>query len=123
MKQFIITDPCYIFDEKQYQDICQLYDKFREMGLNENALDPFEAQKFPLESKHCETKQPIVFHIIKGTPNGDGGYDFRGQEIGVDAGMLCIAESKKGWDKEQLGATFETLSEAESHFRHILSKF
>lgn len=119
IEKFIITDPCYIMDEKQYDKICK-----------EDACD-FEGQTFPLQSKHRYTKKPITFHIIEGTPNGDGSYTYKGQDIGVDAGMLCIAESSVGWGKAKedssfattFGATFNTLAEAEAALPKIMRHF
>ena len=110
--KFIITDPCYIMNEHQYD---MIYEK---QNCN------FEGQKFPLFSTHREyTSTEIFFHKIAGTPNGDGSYDYRGQHIGVDAGMLCIAERSTGVWNEHLGATFETLAEAERAFPEIIKHF
>jgi hypothetical protein len=110
VKKFIITDPCYIMNEKQYDDIC------RNEGYN------FEGQKFPLASKNRDNDKDIIFHTIVGTPNGDGSYMFRGQDIGVDAGMLCIAECEDGW-KATLGATFSSLKVAQNNLPNILKHF
>ena len=109
--KYIITDPCYIMDDKQYDNIC------------EKEHCDFEGQNFPLSSTHRYTKQPITFHTIEGTPNGDGSYSYKGQWIGVDAGMLCIAENTKGWDEERHGATFATLKGAQSALVRILPHF
>lgn len=109
-RTFIITDPSYIMNNKQYDKICR-----------EDACD-FEGQSFPLKSKHRENKTPIIFHTIVGTPNGDGSYNYQRQDIGVDSGMLCIAENKKGWN-ESFGATFETLKQAEDALPIILENF
>ena len=111
IKKYIITDPCYIMDEKQYHDICY-----------EQSCD-FEGQSFPLKSKRRDDGVDIVFHIIDGTPNGDGSYEFRGQEIGVDAGMLCVAFCEEGWEDEDWGATSSTLESALKNFPYILSRF
>lgn len=109
-KKFIITDPCYIMDRKQYKQIC------------DEGCD-FEGQNFPLKSTHRFGGKEITFHKIQGTPNGDGSYTFRGQQIGVDSGMLCIAECDTHWNAEKFGATFCTLQNAENNFEQILSKF
>lgn len=105
---FIITDPCYIMDEAQYSDIC------------DNGCD-FENLPFPLASKHKHSGKQITFHIIEGTPTGDGAYTFKGQLIGVDAGMLCIAEGD--FNGERFGASFRTLAEAKVAFPNILRQF
>lgn len=128
-KQFIITDPCYIMDEQQYDKICSLFDIWKKaaydimIDVNLNSLNPFEYLVFPFASFHDKTKNPILFHHIEGTPNGDGGYIYSGQEIGVDSGMLCIAECDKGWKDEKLGATFDTLNDARGVFSNILNQF
>lgn len=112
MDKFIITDPCYIMDDKQYDKIC-----------SEDNYD-FEGQVFPLKSKHKKTGVEIVFHKIEGTPNGNGSYVFNLQDIGVDSGMLCIAETKNknGWS-EKFGATFKTLGSAKLYFPYIIKNF
>lgn len=110
VKKYIITDPCYIMDDKQYQKIC------------DEGCD-FEGQEFPLESKRDEDGEPITFHTIEGTPDGDGSMMFRGQDIRVDAGMLCVAFCEKGWEGERLGAKFSSLKVALSNFPKILNHF
>jgi len=112
-KTFLITDPCYVMDEVQYDNIC------------DEGCD-FEGQTFPLASTHRQTSEPITFHTIDGTPNGDGGYTYRGQTIGVDAGMLCIVENQNGWTKDNtndFGARFETLEQAQRAFPDIIKHF
>jgi hypothetical protein len=113
IKQYIITDPCYIMDEKQYDKICL-----------EESCD-FEGQAFPLKSIKCDVggNEEIVFLKIEGTPHGDGGCTYKGQDIGVDAGMLCIAFSENGWEEQESGATFKTFREAEEAFPKILKHF
>ena len=109
VEKFIITDPCYIMDKKQYGAICDL-------GCD------FEGQKFPFVSARRSDGKPITFHLIDGT-GGDGSTEYNGQQIGVDAGMLCIAESADGWKSEKFGATFEILGEARNAFKHIIKQF
>ena len=109
-KKFIITDPCYIMDRKQYKAIC-----------DDNC--DFEGKDFPSKSTHRYGGKEITFHTIQRTPNGDGSYTFRGQKIGVDAGLLCIAECDTHWEAESHGATFSTLKAAQNNFDQILSKF
>jgi hypothetical protein len=82
----------------------------------------FDGQEFPLSSAHRYTGRPIVFHTIVSTPNGDGGYEYQGQDIGVDAGMLCIAECAEGWN-EKFGARFASLQEAQDVLPSILENF
>ena len=109
-KKYIITDPCYIMDDKQYQKIC------------DDGCD-FEGQDFPLESKRESDGEKITFYTIEGTPNGDGSMIFRGQDIGVDAGMLCIAFCEKGWSTERSGARFSSLEDAKVNLPRILKHF
>lgn len=108
-KRFIITDPCYIMAQGQYDEIC-------------DAGADFEGQTFPLASTHRDTGEKITFHTIEGTPNGDGSYTYKGQSIGVDAGMLCIAEGDD-WEGEDFGATFDTLEQARAAFPQIIKRF
>jgi len=128
-KRIIITDPCYIMREKDYDKICSLFDLWRKAAfdigfkVNLNLINPFETLVFPFESKHDKTKEKIIFHSINDTPNGDGSYIFAGQEIGVDSGMLCIAECENDWENEDFGATFETINEAKHVFLDVLNKF
>lgn len=109
-KKFIITDPCYIMNSRQYHAICEL-------GCN------FEGQAMPLISARRSDNKAIIFHKIDGTPNGDGSMTYKGQVIGVDAGMLCIAECEQGWENEYFGATFSTIEKAEKAFSGIISHF
>lgn len=99
-KRFIVTDPCYIMDSEQYDRIC-----------DEDDCD-FEGQSFPLKSVHRNGKKEIVFHGIKATLDGDGSFILHGRTIGVDSGMLCVAECEKGWRGERLGYPCETFREA-----------
>lgn len=106
--KFIVVDPCYVMDEKQYQKICP----------------DFEGQDFPLKSKHKKDGDAITFHKIEGTPNGDGSGDHDGYSIGVDAGMLSIVERAEGWDgKKEMGCPFLSLAAAEAAFDEILEQF
>ena len=113
--KYIITDPCYVMDTKQYDDICN----------NDNC--EFENQEFPLNSILRDTKNvPIIFHTIQGTPNGDGSCEYNGLQIGVDSGMLCIMEIKlKDWPRSRkwFGASFDTLQEAQNAFPGIIKQF
>lgn len=96
-------------DDAQYDNIC------------DNDAGDFEGQEFPLQSINKNNKRPITFFTIVGT-GGDGSYDWEGQTIGVDAGMLCIAKDPKGW-KEKYGATFETLNDAEEVLKEIIKNW
>lgn len=98
--QYLITDPCYIMDVAQYDNICT------------SGFD-FEGQEFPLKSRHRETGEDIVFHTIEYTPNGDGLVKFQGKQVGVDSGMLCIVECAE-WNKDNhdLGVVTDSLEDA-----------
>ena len=117
--RYIVTDPCYIMDKKQYQAICR-----RRAGEPD-----FEDQPFPLISVDCDTGHSIVFWAIVGT-GGDGGLHRvvrskdgtrRGEEVYVDSGMLCVAEDFKGWRK-LLGYTYPTLKSALTALPKIAKK-
>ncbi len=118
MKKYIITDPCYIIDSRQYDAIGEV------LGWGE-----FETMKTPCKLSLRNDKEPlregveIVIHKIDGTPNGDGSMEYHGQQIGVDAGMLCIAECQDGWRSQSFGAKFETLAEAEAAWPRIIKHF
>lgn len=110
MKKYIITDPCYIIEREQYDAIG-------------NGLGWMNFTNIGGSTLNREGGGTFILHKIKGTPNGDGSTEHNGQRIGVDAGMLCIAESEQGWEKEQWGATFETLNEARQAFQKIIRRF
>ena len=112
MKKFIVTDPCYIMNEHQYEAICKF-------GCN------FDKQPMPLITSRRRDQVPVIIHLIKNTPNGDGSYVYNGEEIGVDSGMLCIAEvlQDDDWGNEKLGATFNSFEGAEEAFYQIKRQF
>ena len=112
MDKFIIIDPCYVMDEKQYKGICDFAEcRFSKVGTM-------------LKSRHKTGGDPITFHVIRDTPHGDGETNYFGQDVGVDAGMLSIAERARGWDgAKEYGATFATLEEAKAAFPRILRRF
>lgn len=112
-KKFIVTDPCYIIHRVAYDTL----------GAVSNW--EFEELKMPLtvsytkEEPYNNTMQKLTLHKIVGT-GGDGSVEWKGQLIGVDAGMLCIAEKETGWKDEQYGATFESVGEARKALRAII---
>lgn len=114
IRKFIITDPCYIIKDKEYNEYGELCGwGYLDFGFNEKP-----------KYFHKENGDEITIYKIESTPNGDGVYNFKGQEIGVDAGMLCIAYCEKGWEYQgKLGARFETIEEAKNNFDKIISKF
>jgi hypothetical protein len=111
IKCFIITDPCYIMDDKDYDNLGMTTGW--EMTLN-------GATEFTYKANN---NQKITIFRIKGTPHGDGESRYHGYEIGVDAGLLCIAYNKAGWEKERAGAHFWTYEEAAKAFPGILRRF
>lgn len=113
IKKYIITDPCYIIDENQYQAIGAA------LGWQ------FEDMKLPSTLKLRGDKEgtEVTIYKIEGTPNGDGSMQYGDRFIGVDAGMLCIAECNKGWKSERFGAVFSTFKEAEKAFPKIIKNF
>jgi hypothetical protein len=114
MPRFIITDPCYVMDDKLYDAICRDFDcRFEDIAT-------------PITANLANTTSLMLIHMIKDTPHGDGSCTFDGQEVGVDSGMLCIAELvKDDWDKNNnvMGAMFDTLDQAKESWTKILSKF
>ncbi len=115
-RKYIVTDPCYIMDKRQYREICS-----RHTGEPD-----FENQSFPLASVEQDTRRPIVFWSIIGT-GGDGivtrrvkGKDgnVREERVCVDSGMLCVAEDQEGWCKN-VGATYPTLKSALAALQRI----
>lgn len=119
MKTFIITDPCYIINRAQYDAIGNAGG----WGNFENMQTPCELLKQSGRAHKEDNGVKIVIHEISGTPNGDGSYEYHGQWIGVDAGLLCIAECAEGWEDERYGAKFDTLRKAKSAFPVILKHF
>lgn len=113
--KFIITDPVFIMNNEQFEEIKENHQKYKEPN--------FEHQIFPLKSIHNQTKEPIIFHIIETTPYGRGDCEYKEIEISNDSGMLCIAENEKEWLHETYGAKFKTLQEAKDNFPIILNKF
>jgi len=117
MKKFIITDPCYIVPDENW---CEKFLKEKtEKGFGEFDFDdePY------VDEKDGNPKQKIKILKSQGTPNGDGSGEFNGQELGVDAGLLCVAYCEDGWDDQRWGVTFETLEDAKNSFNKILEQF
>lgn len=110
MKKYIITDPCYIIEDKQYQAIG-------------DALGWLNFTKISGSTLTYQRGGTFVLHKISGTPNGDGSTTYNEQQICVDAGMLCIAERAEGWVNEMYGATFDTLADARKMYAKLLRRF
>ena len=108
MKKFIITDPCYIIANHIWGGICTELD----------------SQPFPIQITG-QQGQDFILHWAGNTGSGDGGYTHKGEKIGVDSGMLCIAEAMgdNDWSAEHLGAHFDTLREAEKVLVKVLKSF
>jgi hypothetical protein len=109
--RYIITDPCYIMHRDDYDNL--------------GAQTAWEMTIYePLTCRYrANSKQAITIFTIESTPHGDGSYMYRGFDIGVDAGILCIAYNPNGWAKESLGAKFITMAEAKKAFPTILRHF
>lgn len=105
--KYIITDPCYIIPRDEYEAIG------RETGWE------FESKEVPFTVDNGK----ITIHRVRQTPNGDGSYKFRGQLIGVDSGMLCLAEGDPGNDVKQFGAVFDSKMDAMLNFHFIVKQF
>lgn len=112
--KFIITDPEYIMNLKQWDQI---------VDNNPNYKQDLENQTFPLKSTFHNTKIPIIFHKIEATPYGKGEAWFNNDEqIQSGSGMLCIAENQNEWLDQDYRIKFETLSAAQENFQAILNK-
>lgn len=100
--KYIITDPCYLATNKEWEKMGELTD--------------WEIEKldFPYKIK----KGAIL--LIEGTPNGDGSFG----NIGVDSGTLCIARISSEIAKEEtFGEIYETLAGAKAEFKEIIKHF
>lgn len=112
--KYIITDPIFIMNKKQYEEIKENHEKYKEPD--------YEHLQFPIKSTHNQTKEPIIIHYIETTPYGEGECEYEKQSIINHSGMLCIAENPKEWLNEKYGARFETLQTAQDKFQTILNK-
>lgn len=99
MKTYFITDPCYIFSDKEWNKAG------KELNWElENIKRPYKI------------KRGIIIDLI-GTSWGDGSYE----NVGVDSGTLCIAEmSDKEIKKERWGKSFFDLHEAKQYLGLLL---
>lgn len=122
MKKYIITDPCYIMHDVAYRILGEVLG-WSDFPTALNALTPIKLDEQRVkDTKHGRLAQhQITIHAISETYGGDGSMDYEDYHIGVDAGMLCIAESPIGWATERYGAKFETLEEAQKAFEKILA--
>jgi hypothetical protein len=113
MKKYIITDPCYIIARRDYDFIGEAF-----------GWDNFDKMITPATLTYRNDKnRKITIIKISGTPHGDGSTEYDGQLIGVDAGMLCVAYSDKGWRAEIYGAKFNNEDEALAAFPRIKCRF
>ena len=110
IRKYIITDPGYIMTDLEWDKLI-----LQKINLSNRKTE----LTFPFNCQYKKNGTLITIYEIQRTANGDGSHTFRNQEIGVDSGMLCIAENRKGWD-EQYGALLETLTEARVVFPHII---
>lgn len=111
VKKFIVTDPCYIMEDTDYKN----------RGIREG-WDRFETAT-PIQSRYKGIQgEEITIHTILGT-GGDGSGEYGDDIVGVDSGMLCIAENEKGWYKEFHGIKCETIGEARKALYTILTQF
>lgn len=101
MSKFLVTDPCYIISRSEWDRLGHI-DGFGDGFVS--ALSGYEGEGFKIL-------------MADGTANGDGSIsgttesgDF--YDIGVDAGLVCIAEIKDSLDFGHFGAVVGSLSEA-----------
>lgn len=114
MKKYIVTDPCYIVHDIAYDTIGYLLDW------------EWAKVKTPVQLRRVGGKdrsEELQLIAVSDTPGGDGSCEHDGFSIGVDAGMLCVAYSEAGWNKESFGAKYETKEEAMRALHAILAKW
>jgi hypothetical protein len=109
--QYIITDPCYIMADDEYDALGQATDW--NMDFN----------KPQIFTRRYHSDQKITIFKNKGTKYGDGSYNYRGYDVSVDSGQLCIAHNPRGWKEERLGAKFFKLEEAKQAWSTIMRHF
>lgn len=104
--QYLITDPCYIVPNDEWSDFCD------KLFANGNTPDTDAVLPYTIEGFGKITH-------LSTTANGDGsvrvpGYKGRIFEIGVDAGLVCIAEVSEMYKlgKNDLGALSRVKEEA-----------
>src|SRR3990167_6609673 len=114
IRKYIITDPGYIMSDQEWDNI--ILQKMNNSFNNKPGLS------LPFNCSYKKNGTLMTIYLVQRTSNGDGSHTFRNQEIGVDSGILCIAENRKGWD-EQYGALLDTLTEARVVFPHIIKYF
>ena len=107
MSKFLVTDPCYIISNDEWDRLVSVADNSEGDWL---VAFNKEVQGYSDEN--------IKMLLVSQTENGDGsisGRTERGQfyEIGVDAGMVCIAEIiNYSFDVGPFGALVSSFSEA-----------
>lgn len=101
MSKFLVTDPCYIVPDEDWS-------KF----LDETSL----GEELPEGGWKINGVGKII--EISGTDNGDGSVKIGKWEVGVDAGLVCIAEVSNTYKlpKHGLGALTSSREEAERWF-------
>lgn len=92
--KFIVTDPCYIVADDDFDKLIGCCD----------------GEGLPMSAKPKPDGRRIKIHVIENT-HADGRVEK--YNIGVDAGMLCVAEgTATQWKNERLGFKCDSLAEA-----------
>ena len=109
---YLITDPCYLTNNEQWQELGEKY---------EWQLQDIE------EPTVVKDDEGNLFTLLKieGTPNGDGSCKYNGSRVAVDSGLLCVAipHDQKKTNYAHGFLTTGELEQAESHLENILQYF
>lgn len=108
--QYLITDPCYIVPDDEWSKFCD------KLFANGNTPDTDAVLPYTIEGLGKITH-------LSTTDNGDGSVRIRGHnnqmfEVGVDAGLVCIAEVSEKYKiaKNDYGALSRVKDEAEDFY-------
>lgn len=112
MSKFLVTDPCYIVPNEEWD---------RLVAVADNEVQRSESDWLVVFNKEVQeySDDNIKMLLVSRTDNGDGSIGGRTEsgkfyEIGVDAGMVCIAEIKNAaFDVGPFGALVNSFSEAQ----------
>lgn len=83
-KQFLVTDPCYVVPDSEWDNFL----KDSDFGIIQSFNEPY----------HVEGIGNIV--ESKSTENGDGSIllTHSGKQVGVDSGLVCIVELEEDYE-------------------------
>ena len=111
MSKFLVTDPCYIIPNDEWDRIAN---ETSLEGAGDDWVERFEAK---IQGYKGENFKIL---LASSTANGDGGISGKTEkgdhfEIGVDAGMVCLAEVNDNFVKEgPFGALTGSFADAQN---------